>query len=473
MNTNIQKNKEGAGYRVGAIFLFLSLIMIGCKKETNNFLNAKPSSNIEIPTTLDDFQALLDNDNGNMNRAPELDEISADDYYVAYFAYTSIYDQFERNAYIWDKDIFDGQGNITDYNVPYSQVLAANVVLSGLNNIAATASNQVYWNKVKGIALFMRAYAFYNVAQCFAPVYDPATSKTDLGIPLRMMPDINTKTTRSTVEQTYDQVLSDLKTSVNFVQPALDNFRNRPSKPSVYAMLARVYLSMRNYTQAFNYADSCLNIYDKLIDYNTVNYNLYSPFTPINDESMFDVSGVGDDITGFIGLEAGYSIDTTLYAEYAPNDLRQLVYFYPYGGYINMNAGYDGVSPGTRYQGLATDEVYLIRAECYARNGNTNAAMVDLNTLLSYRFQTGTFVPYTAKNSSDALSQILTERRKELVMRNLRWSDLRRLNKEGYNITLTRKLNGVTYTLPPNDPRYVLPFPPDVISLTGIQQNPR
>jgi hypothetical protein len=68
----------------------------------------------------------------------------------------------------------------------------------------------------------------------------------------------------------------------------------------------------------------------------------------------------------------------------------------------------------------------------------------------------------------------LLERRKELCFRGLRWQDLRRLNKEPeYAKTLTRKIDGITYTLPPNDPKYVFPIPPNVIALSGMQQNPR
>jgi hypothetical protein len=72
-----------------------------------------------------------------------------------------------------------------------------------------------------------------------------------------------------------------------------------------------------------------------------------------------------------------------------------------------------------------------------------------------------------------ALDTVLAERRKELAFRGIRWSDLRRLNQEDWNITLTRNLNGTPYTLPPNSKLYTLPIPPDVIQESGIAQNPR
>ena len=60
-------------------------------------------------------------------------------------------------------------------------------------------------------------------------------------------------------------------------------------------------------------------------------------------------------------------------------------------------------------------------------------------------------------------------------MRGLRWTDLRRLNRDPrYAVTLTRSINGTTYMLPPNDARYVYPIPDAVIAANpGMEQNVR
>ena len=123
--------------------------------------------------------------------------------------------------------------------------------------------------------------------------------------------------------------------------------------------------------------------------------------------------------------------------------------------------------------GITSDEFYLTRAECFSRANNANKALEDLNTLLSNRWKTGTYTPLANLQGANLLNLILKERRKELIFRALRWNDIRRLNKEGFNITPIRNLNGTIYTLPPNDPRYALPIPPDVITLSGIPQNNR
>lgn len=99
--------------------------------------------------------------------------------------------------------------------------------------------------------------------------------------------------------------------------------------------------------------------------------------------------------------------------------------------------------------------------------------MNDLNYLLIKRWKKGTYVPLTATDATDAVSKILAERRKELLFRGLRWMDIKRLNKDGAGITLKRVINGETFLLPPNDPRYAVAIPEDVIATTGMQQNPR
>src|SRR3984957_8183772 len=123
-------------YLVGVHMIkrFLLLVMLlgvlqACHK---GFLDAKPSSDLEVPTTLSDFQALLDNA-AVFGLVPTLGEASADNYFFTY-PYWQTLDTREKNAYVWAVDIFQGQGGQLDWNTPYQQVFYANVVLDGLGN---------------------------------------------------------------------------------------------------------------------------------------------------------------------------------------------------------------------------------------------------------------------------------------------------------------------------------------------------
>jgi hypothetical protein len=166
-------------------------------------------------------------------------------------------------------------------------------------------------------------------------------------------------------------------------------------------------------------------------------------------------------------------IDSGLLGSYDPNDIRRAAFYKTssISGFTYLKGGYSGsIFPFT---GLATDELYLIRAECSARAGRIVAAMNDVDSLLVHRWRDGTFPGYTVSSQAEALDTILLERRKELPFRGVRWSDLRRLNQEGMNITLTRNLNGISYTLLPNSDLYTLPILPDVLALSGIPDNIR
>jgi len=458
-------------FYIKLLFALSVLIIVACNK--NAFLNAKPTSNLVVPSTLTDFQALLDNYN-IMAETPALGELSSDEYYLTDDFWQSLSLKKEQNAYVWAEDVYQGQGNVADWNLPYQQVFYANVVLEGLEKVHPTPEQQTDYNALKGAALFIRAYAFYNLAQIFAPIYDSATAIHDPGIPLRLSAEVETPSIRSTVKETYDQIEKDLRTALPLLPVTIpETNRNRPNQPAVYALLARMYLSVGAYAAAGNAADSCLRLYDKLIDYNTLDPTTYLPFTNTNAETMYQSRILSSSqVFSNISYSAGSLVDTAIYQLFSPNDVRRNSLFYFFGPTaININGGYNGTY--TLFSGLATDEVYLIRAEATARAGRTDEAMSDLNHLLINRYYTNQFVPLHANSQDEALSFILTERRKELLLRGVRWTDLRRLNKEGDQITLTRILQGNVYHLLPNDPKYVLPIPPDVIQQSGISQNVR
>jgi hypothetical protein len=449
-------------------FLLLSMLAAACHK---SFLDQKPSTDLLIPNTMPVLQELMDNTQV-MNISPALGEFSADNFYLTYNTWLSL-DIKEANAYIWAKDIYEGQGLVIDWDIPYQQVFYSNTVLQGLTGIQPDSTNWTQWNILEGTALFSRAFAFFNVAGLFAEPYDSATAASDPGIPIRLDPDINEKTTRASMQATYMQILGDLHMAEGLLPAAIPfSNLNRPSRLAAQALLARVYLSVGDYKEAGLCADSVLQVYRVLLNYNTLDTS--KPFQFANNlreilyQANFPIEG--NTLEGL--LCSGCLVDTTLIASYSPDDLRRpLYYFEESPGVYTLNGSYSGlIFP---FSGLATDELYLIRAECNARVGQATLALNDLDTLLSYRVVTGSFTPYPVMTAAAALDTVLAARRKELAFRGIRWSDLRRLNQEGWNITLTRNLNGEPFTLPPNSNLYTLPIPPDVILASGITQNPR
>lgn len=464
------------------LWLFLGVLMLGAACHKDDFLDKKPSTTILVPTTLSDFQALLDNVKV-FGLVPTLGEASADNYLVSYPAWLLLQPR-EHNAYVWAKDIYNGQGAQQDWNLPYQQVYYTNVVLEGLKNMKKSPDSLAQWNAIEGAALFCRAFAFYNLSQLFAPVYDSATAGTDLGIPLRTSSGIDTLSARSSVQATYDQILNDLHNAEAYLPAGLPGKTlNRPVKITAQALLARVYLSMRNYLKARASADSALQVYSTLMNYNDLPLTSPVPINMFNPETLYEASFLGgpNTVSYFSSISANYPttwIDTNLIHSYDTNDLRRITFYRSRpSDTTSLRFSYTGTA--YPFGGLAVDELLLTRAEGAARAGDAAAAMNDINTLLRSRWKLGTFTDYTAASADEAKAIVLNERRKELAFRGLRWTDLRRLNKEGANITLTRVLvdstqNTKKYILAPNSLNYTLPIPPDVLNLNSlIQQNPR
>jgi hypothetical protein len=454
---------------VPRLLLLAALPLCSCKKD---FLNKLPSTAVVVPSTLSDYQQLLDNTTV-MSGTPVLGEVSADNFYLPATFWQTI-DAREQAAYTWAPDLYQGQGLVDDWDVPYTQVFYANIVLEGLSQIPVTTENQQQWQNEQGSALFIRAYAFYNVAQLFAPPYDSTSAPSTLGIPLRLHSDVSAPSIRASLADTYRQILSDLLQARPLLTPLLPTpYLNRPSQPAAFALLARICLAMRYYPLAGRYADSALQGYDSLIDYNTIAPQSRFPFTKLNPEVLYQSNTVSYTQCMAALAYSSTIVDSSLYRSYQPGDLRTaLFYQLNAAGLPNMKPGYAGVI--WPFTGLATDECYLIRAEAAARTGSTTAALQDLNTLLRHRYATGAFTPLAGLSPTQTLDTLLAERRKELPFRGLRWSDLRRLNLEGRNITPTRILNGVTYQLPPKSDLYTLPIPPDILLFNpGMKQNPR
>jgi starch-binding outer membrane protein, SusD/RagB family len=449
--------------------LFITILFIfSCKK----YLDKRPDLSTVSPVTLTDAQALLDySTKMNRNVTPSSIEASADDYFLLSASYDS-YSQNLQEAYIW-KRIHYNYPN--DWSACYQPVYVANYCLELTGKIKENDANKSLWKNVHGSALFYRSYYFFELLMTYTKAYDEATSKKDLGIPLRQTSDFNEPSVRSNLYDCYNLITSDLRTASGEL-PDLPAHVQRPSRCAAYALLARTFLLMNQFDSALKYANLSLSIKHDLIDYNMspcpdcdITRSLTSTsaiFKKYNSETIFYTEMNGN-ITSHSPSRA--LIDTVLYASYTNDDLRKTAFFTTANGYHKFKGSY--AQSNTFFTGITTAEMYLITAECYARVNDVNKAMEQLNMLLVNRISSGTFIPMMATDKTDALNKVLEERRKELIFRGLRWSDIKRYNEMGAAINLHRIIDGVIYTLAPNANYYALPLPDDIVRITGMEQN--
>lgn len=441
------------------------MLLISCN---SGWLDVRPDDALVVPRSIEDYQALLDNTSiMNVSYVGGLGELAAGDFEVSEDVFLSS-SATVRNSYSWSRsnDFFEGTRD-PDWRAAWQRILHVNVVLEGIENVERTDVNKIRWDNVKGSALFHRAHDFYSLAQQYCVVYDLA-NLGDLGLPLRLSSNLNISVGRATLKETYEQIINDLTLAIQFL-PSVAAVKTRPSKTAAYALLSKVYLSMREYENALTNADKVMDTDPGLLNYATLDVDLNYPFVPLNDEVIFHARLSSYSMFAAARLQ----VETELLDMYEAGDMRRQLFF----GQNNSTSFYRGSYDGSNFffAGLATDEILLIQAECRARAGDLDGALQSLNRLLHSRWEADTpYVDFESDKQDVILHKIIQERRKELCFRGIRWSDLRRLNKEAdFQVRLRREIMGEVHLLEPDDARYVFPLDDNEINLGGLEQNYR
>lgn len=370
-------------------------------------------------------------------------------------SYNSVY----IAQYTWAKPFYIDKEDDFDWNSMYKAIYTYNTVISGV--LQSKNGSLAEQNAIYAEALVQRAFTYFTLVNSHGKQYDASTAGTDLGVPLLLEAKLFVKLQRATVAQVYAQVLKDIETAIPLLPTAKTNSVN-PYRGSAYALLAKVHLNMRNFEAALIAAEQALALSNGLNDYKLF-VNAAFPTLIQNKEVLlrkiprisYGGLQLSEDLLNLLGTK---DLRYTLFT-------RAGDFSYPYftGTRFFAGAGADNACVG-----LTVGETWLIRAECLARAGRRADALQALNDLRKFRFLEDDYVDLSATSDQQALELVINERRRELFGTGLRWFDQKRLNKEPlFAKTVTRVLNGVTYTLEPNSNGYVFPF-----STIIVNQNP-
>lgn len=442
------------------VLLFLSS---GCKK----FFDVRPSTTSINPTTIQDFEEMLNNDSLALCTFVLADFMSDDVRLEDAHLSADGVSAYAR-SYLWASSIWKPGDQDFMYNSSYSRILQMNIVL---DRIGRTTGNEQQKNIIRAQAQINRAWYYLQLASLYGADYQPATAATDLAVPLVLTPDASIQPVRATVQQVYDQLLRDLTAAVATPDlPGMGQDVIHPGKAAGYALLARIYLNMAKYQEALNAAQAALTINSRLLKYNQ-DY--------IAPTSLLDLSKNPETLLARLCLDYDFysiahiifRISPTLRAALDSNDIRLIRNFADGGTYMN---GLDFNAAAFNYS-LGVPEIMLIKAECLARQGDEEEALDLVNELRKNRL----IIYNPIASTADVLTTVLQERRRELYYHGgLRLFDLKRLNRDPrFAQTLQRVAdNGTTViaTLPANAPRYLMPFSPVIIANNpAIIQNPR
>ncbi len=388
--------------------------------------------------------------------------------------------EFAVNYYYFNPGpTYPQEENDLFFTSSYSQIYTFDFVANNVMEVTDAAEEQKL--AVKAEALFGRAYNYFKLINLYAKTYNPDTASTDYGVPLILEDNIYAEYGRNSVQEVYNQIINDLLEAIPAL-PVTASSNYHPTKACGYFLLAKVYLFMGQFENALTNANLSIENSDPYELQDLKKYvaipggwfrRIWNIETRLPMEDIVDISenmylkNVQDNHDGkaFATEELLEIFEKDLPS--SSQDMRKVLFFET----DRANFGNPIAFPGKtifggfaiRNAGILLSDLYLILAETEARVGSKDKAMEYINFLRDYRITNN--MPLTAATNEEALLMVFEERRREFCFRSdFRFQDLKRLNKEPtFDKTVTHTVLGIDYTLPPNDPRYILPLSNDVI----------
>ncbi|MFN7119616.1 MAG: RagB/SusD family nutrient uptake outer membrane protein [Saprospiraceae bacterium] len=380
---------------------------------------------------------------------------------------------------------------LQSWQVLYQGVNRANTAIERIPNIAMDAKLQA---RLIGEAKFMRAVYYFYLVRWYGGVPLMLTETVSL--------DAGKDVARASAEEVYAQIIKDL-TEAEAVLPEIYTGADlgRATAGAVKAMLAKVYLTIKDFTKARDKAQEVITNAAKY------KYGLFSTYAEVfavsnknGKEGVFEMQFVGGGVGQGNGMITYFAIENSpvtgrgfgsffptaeLYNSYAPGDKRKELYI---NSYVN-NAGQTittyphfnkYVDPAARafpegnnnFPIIRYADVLLMFAE--ASNEVTGPSAQAIEYVNQIRRRAFGF-PLDAPSSADlstGLSQeefrnkIYEERRWEFTAEGQRWFDLVRTGRL-VNVLKTKGKTNVA------EKHNLFPIPQREIDLNPkLQQNP-
>jgi len=340
----------------------------------------------------------------------------------------------------------------------YFCILQTNNLLESIEKVKAEGS-VLDFNKYKGEALTARAMMYFDLVRLYGKAYDD--DKASFGVPnITQRLEATAQPLRATVDENYKQILADLTAAAPLLPKT--NTKGYLNYYANLALQARVYLNMKDYSNALKAAEEVINskVYTLYTNTNWVD----SWKTPFGTEAIFELGinpSEGDLEASSLGhylRRKGHGGGSVLGQFMTSNsflarlnqdaaDVRWGVMSFDETSNTRMGAVYkysgstalvgDGKSTASavNIKVIRLSEIYLIAAEAALATDPAKAALY-LNNI---RKRSPNLAPAT--DATVSIDMILEERSKELLAEGHRFFDMIRLNK---TITFNDELGGIT-----------------------------
>ena len=293
--------------------------------------------------------------------------------------------------------------NVAMWETSFEAINRYNTVYAGIEGaVAAGVITEEKGNQYKGECLFLRALTYHNLMIHYALPYN-VEGNNNYGMPIytKAVNDPSQLAEqqsigRSTVKDTYDQILSDLNNAESMLPDIIDADKiGRASKGAAIALKTRVYLHMRDWNNVVTEAKKLEG--GRFI----LETNPATPFVSYKDnqESIFSIPNDSQD---------NGSVNGAMSAMMSARE-----------------GGREEYAPILRYA-----EVLLNEAEAAARAGDKTLALEKLNQVRDRSLADPATQTYKASdfaNTKALVEAILWERRIEFQGEGRRWEDIHRL----------------------------------------------
>lgn len=421
------------------IFLLGSLLLTtACSTDLDQ---APP--NLASSDSLTDFEGVLNAayfyQLGAVTPMAVMGEFRADNAFMFEAPYTE-FDLFTQNLTTMEDQFF---GPL--YTALYKSILSANNVIENSSN-----ATQV------GEARFLRALAYFKLVLAFGDVtvnLDASPSLTDTSILVR----------QPAADVYNNVIIPDLNEAISALGTVIED--GRASRYAAQGLLGKVYMHMNN-TQAAetnlaavvngagatgislesNYADvfGAANEGNSEIIYSTqIQSSIVDEYS---FASRFWNWFVGDD------SKSDYPVDQDLVAAFNASgaaDTRRAVTLHADGRTAIKFPKDGGLGSEHDWIELRLADVILLYAEALNENGNTAAALTQLNRIRSRAGLTDS----SATSQADVRQAIQDERRLELAFEGHRWFDLVRTNTVNAEMGVTVSPNYHVFPIPTSEVR--------------------
>lgn len=454
------------------IFAFLLSLFTACESK----LDIVPKGQAVL-TTVEELESLLNQRYGFSTPMGDLALICNEA--CAYMSTVSTaYSQpntLEHAYLFWDESIDRATLSTSDatYNSIYQYVNYMNVILDKIDDAEGDAHTK---EVIIAEAHIMRAYLHWLGVNIYAKQYDEATAATEGGIAYVTDIDVSKQKEKLTVQAVYDNILADCAQEYIDALPDEAPSCIRAGKSWGYAVRAKVLMQMKRYDEALAMANKALEYQDAIEDRS---YIVETGMWSLNYDSPNNILFMAGMISPVMEL-----ISPETVAKFEEGDY---VKDYDFMTWDDVSGEATSGVPGSSYCfafgvwgnsfGLTVERIMYVAAECYIRSGEIETGLGLVNKIREKRIHPDYYQPFSATTEEEAMTLLQNAKWIECIGTYENFFDCKRWNtEERYRRTITKTIpindEDMTFSIAPDSPLWVLPFPSNAVQYnSSLTQN--